>query len=866
MPKILKPYTIIPPNLYVHRDADRQLENIINDMGRPGYVLVSRQMGKTNLLLNAKREFETNDDIFVYIDLSNPFDTAKSCFENIVDTILEINKEKLQDISKVIKKSRSDSNDLPAHKLHIDELRLILKAITGKLVIILDEIDALTKTNYSDRIFSQIRSIYFSRVNFSEFSRLTYILSGVVEPTEIIKDPKISPFNIGQKIFLNDFSKDEFISFLKQSNLFLTPELSDYIYYWTNGNPRIIWDVCSEIENLLKIREVEKKDIDEVIKSLYLNTFDRPPVDNIREIVKKDVELRNAIIEIEYKKGNVVSDRIKSKLYLTGIINHDNENVKIKNEIIRKALNLDWIKSIEEEEKGLPKIASELFVDGKYAESLETYERFIKNNSFSEAEHSIYFYYMGVSAHKLSQFEKSLDYLGKTNFDKEDDSKYYYLTLNLKGINYYYLNDYSKSLENFKLVLERNKKDEIFARALINFGSICLKANNQEYIHLAKQILNDIIEGESIDATKICQELINELKSIAHFNLAQILVHEKNLELVKKNFYSAISLASLETKPIILMTLFSVLDNKEEQDDVLKSIVNLINNEGVLPKDLDPDKPINFNFEHFKDLLLILYEHKRNTLFQDLKKHLNLLGENKYCKHLFNLAVYSLNKENDLKLANEIFEDLIKNKDNLEYQFDEKIYYSVLRFSAFLSNPISSFDRLVEFAKLFQTVEHDEIGNHEFVIFGNLIHVLYEKKRYLEALNYVEILNNYKSRVSEKYLINFLFIYNLELNIQLALSKFSQAREKAEQILELVNDPKIKLCKSNLLSESGLNIIKQNAESIVNPKRSKSLPVILERKYGRNEIVKVKYKDGSICEQKYKKVMEDIGAGKCVVV
>jgi len=55
MNKILKKYTTIPEHLYVKRAADKQLEEIINDMQRPGYVLVARQMGKTNLLFHAKR-------------------------------------------------------------------------------------------------------------------------------------------------------------------------------------------------------------------------------------------------------------------------------------------------------------------------------------------------------------------------------------------------------------------------------------------------------------------------------------------------------------------------------------------------------------------------------------------------------------------------------------------------------------------------------------------------------------------------------------------------------------------------------------------------------------------------------------------
>ena len=265
MTKILKPYTIIPRELYVNRDADRQIKNIIKDMGRPGYVLVSRQMGKTNLLLNAKRELETPKDVFVYIDLSNPFEDARSCFENVIDSAVDTNYEKFAEVSKEINERRAELRNTPPHKQHIYELRQLIKSIDGKLVIILDEIDALTKTSYSDQIFAQIRSIYFSRINYVELERLTYILSGVIEPNEIIKDPKISPFNIGQKIFLNDFNKEEFTHFLVKSNLNLTAELSKRVFYWTGGNPRMTWDVCSEIENYSKHSELTLESIDIIV-------------------------------------------------------------------------------------------------------------------------------------------------------------------------------------------------------------------------------------------------------------------------------------------------------------------------------------------------------------------------------------------------------------------------------------------------------------------------------------------------------------------------------------------------------------------------------------------------------------------------
>jgi hypothetical protein len=473
MSKILKPYTIIPPELYIERDADRQVDNIIRDMGRPGYVLVSRQMGKTNLLLNAKRRLGNADDIFAYIDLSNPFEELKSCFENIVDTILDTNEDKLSAISDSIKKYRNQQKDTPPFKQHINELRLILKHIKGKLVIILDEIDALTKKHYSDQIFAQIRSIYFSRANFSELERLTYILSGVIEPNEIIKDPKISPFNIGEKIFLNDFSKKEFELFVIKSKLILSQEIKDRIYFWADGNPRITWDICSEIEDRFKNKEINQKDIDDLISEMYLTTFDRPPVDNIRELVQNDRELRNAIIEIAYKKGKEVSDKIKSKLYLSGITNYNgNNDIHIKNEIIKQSLSIDWIRKVEEEDKGLIKLALEFYEKEDYSEALSYFERFLENNNFEMREKSLYYYFMGSAAYHISNFKKSLEYLTLTKFEQEDN--YYYLSLMLKGLVNFYIGKVDESLNLLQSVIDTKKGDEIYVRALLNYGSISL--------------------------------------------------------------------------------------------------------------------------------------------------------------------------------------------------------------------------------------------------------------------------------------------------------------------------------------------------------------------------------------------------------
>ena len=246
--KRLKPNPIIPPDLYVERAADRQIRRIVDEMGRPGYVLVARQMGKTNLLLNAKRELQGINDCFVYLDVSNIFPDFASFLRNIIDTAIDTRLDIFGKIADSIQQRRANSG--LAHKEHELELRDLLCELDGRLIICLDEIDALTKTDYSDQVFSFLRSVYFSgRINFSEFNRLTYVLSGVAEPSALIKNRDVSPFNIGEKILLDDFSHQEFDDFVEKAQLDLNCDVRSRIYHWVKGNPRMSWDICSKIED-----------------------------------------------------------------------------------------------------------------------------------------------------------------------------------------------------------------------------------------------------------------------------------------------------------------------------------------------------------------------------------------------------------------------------------------------------------------------------------------------------------------------------------------------------------------------------------------------------------------------------------------
>lgn len=346
MAEQLKSCTIVPRQFYVERDADRQLKSIIDEMERPGYVLVSRQMGKTNLLLHTKEIYESNREVYVYIDFSTVDDlNEKDFFRNVIDTAIETHYEIFKEANAIISSLRQDST-LSNQKQYIREVRILLRYV-DKLVFIFDEIDALTKTNYSDKVFSQIRSDYFQRVNFKELHKLTYILSGVIEPKDIIKNPNISPFNIGQKIYLDDFTEKEFNSFVDKTHIPLVDEVRKRLFYWTNGNPRMTWDICVSIQY---IEHLSVSQLDIIIGEKYFKSYDIAPIDTIRDIVSKDKLLREALVQLYYGKSNELGNSLKQKLYLAGIVNYRNNGVVIKNPIVEKALPLDWVLKLQNTE------------------------------------------------------------------------------------------------------------------------------------------------------------------------------------------------------------------------------------------------------------------------------------------------------------------------------------------------------------------------------------------------------------------------------------------------------------------------------------------------------------------------------------
>jgi len=61
----------------------------------------------------------------------------------------------------------------------------------------------------TDEFFAAIRECYNRRAQDSAFERLTFCLLGVATPSDLIRDTRLTPFNIGKRIELTDFTGAE---------------------------------------------------------------------------------------------------------------------------------------------------------------------------------------------------------------------------------------------------------------------------------------------------------------------------------------------------------------------------------------------------------------------------------------------------------------------------------------------------------------------------------------------------------------------------------------------------------------------------------------------------------------------------------
>lgn len=888
--KKIKSFTIVPKELYVIRKADLQLKQIIEDMGRPGYVLVSRQMGKTNLLLNAKRELDPEENCFSYLDVSNCFSDLRSFFRNIIDTTILAKDELTGPLLEKIGSARQATINLQPHKEHELELKAILDQISGKLVICLDEIDALTNVDYSDNVFSLIRSIYFSgRTNYPQFKRLTYVLSGVADPAELIKNKAISPFNIGEKIYLDDFTLPETKQFLLQCDLIFPDEVIERIYYWTSGNPRVTWDLCSAAENLLDEEStLDRSAIDRLVGELYLKNHDLPPFDHIRTRVQLDKELRNSVMSIHYGKSSSLSDKVKDRLYLSGISTPKKENGEIffKNRIMSESLSEKWISDIESGLLTLDERANEKIKLERYDEAISLFKEALLQADSAEAKLTTKLN-IGFCLIQTGDIKSAIQEYESCNTDGISNQALLNAKRHWSGICYMFSTRFDEAAAQFKDILDSNaeeKKGLFYLEACINLASLWLakeNSNSQDSVETNPEIENllktAISAVEKQASPKPSSD--NVILYTAYYQLSRYYNITKQRELSTRYLDNALAVSDIDVKSTLLY------ERAEHEDDItekasyyVKCSRNIIDSRSPLSGG-DVMNQLRFGTSECSSLLGKLVKFDRldeaTLLFEYILSTETNANINSY--DIINASITSC-------ITDDTYDSipaLVKLAALCDKAPPEGLRL-LLTLGIIIGgddddDDISKIDLPEKYIDLYLRADSCALVDSDFRAIHDIFHEFFQAEQFdrcsellslaEKSFKHTSNINALPEKTIESGALILLYLW-LRLNTTTEMAAdLPQALKSYTPIIRNAHEFSLTFFPEEFAESLDLAFRSMIDEKFYAPNNpAEKSPYRADKKIGRNEIISVQYPDGSIRQGKYKKFSEDINSNRCTII
>ena len=329
---------------YITRRADGDaLQAILG--GEYVHIIAPRQLGKTSLLKRLNTQLTEIGWRCAYVDLATLMGLVKP------EWYTELGRELADTLTPGMVPSLKNQLDLRRYLLDVALPWLDAKSY---VVLFLDEVEGASKVydengrSFSDTFFMVLRNLYNQRDSYK--GTLVVVLAGAVSPTELVQEPAISPFNVGQEVSLDDFSPTEtkeLTQHLTEMEVLIDLSVHETIYAWTSGHPYLTQRVCIALERRIRdhhLVTITPEVVTAVIEQTLLNPANPLQHDsNIRHVSKmlNHLSAPAARLWSRLQTGEIVTRQeavsdLYLELYLTGAVKAENECLVIRNPIYEK--------------------------------------------------------------------------------------------------------------------------------------------------------------------------------------------------------------------------------------------------------------------------------------------------------------------------------------------------------------------------------------------------------------------------------------------------------------------------------------------------------------------------------------------------